>query len=1595
MKGKILVLLSCLLFAVFTFYAPAEAGSFSAELGEDGIVTLSGSEGFECVPEGVNAGSWANIWLNFEAFDFASSASNTITIDKQYNFSCRKPGRYTFSVLYSGYNWSVDLYGTRACKYIFDSSKLESTIHLPLGREIEIKVQDDMGDILNDYVKRGRKIIISYNFTYSNDLENYNRTLSVAVDNQTIYSEGNHPLSGSIEIPYDFSNKKGFVLLKVYTWCVSAGSIHEKLVYIEPEDSCPVNVGKPVSVASGNVYASETDFTLKGKMPISFTRYYDSAETTMRGFGQGWGHTFDTRAIKFPNSAGNTYKVINPDGSDVYYIDNDGDGVYDVEFPKGEKSRLLKNTDNTFVREFFDGSKEEFNASGYLTSVIDRNGNRITLTRGTNNKLTQITDPYGRTITVSYNPSSSTKITSITLPDGNTINYAYGTYLNKVTYPDNSYRDYEYVFKTGAGWRLSGIKNENGLYIEKHDYDAQGRATTSSSDGTNEKLTINYLSDTQSIVTDSLGSVTTYTIDKTLGVSHPTNISGPGCKECGQGDTSRTYDNNRNVTSTTDANANVTTMTYDANGNMLTKTEAYGTVDDRTTTYTYNSLGQVLTEMDDDGIITGYSYDTSGNMLTKTEAHGTTDERTTAYTYNAYGQVLTTTDPNGRTTTNTYDQYGNLASVTNALNQTITYTYDIIGNLLSVTDANGNTTVYEYDLRDRLIRETKPDGGVINYEYDAAGNRTAVTDADGHRTIFTYDTINRLTRTTDAAGSSTNYTYDAEGNMTSMIIRDDLNNIITLESYTYDGHNRLTRTTHADGTNTEQGHDALGNVLTKRDENGNVTTNAYDALNRLVSVTDTNSGVTSYTYDKRNNLTSITDANGNVTTYTYDNLNRLISNTSPDTGTTTYTFDASGNMITKTDANGTATTYAYDALNRQTATQFPDSIQNIAYTYDNCLNGKGRLCMMTDPSGTTWYDYDKMGRVTKETRKVNNIIYRTEYTYDLNGNVLTITYPGGRMITYTYNQLNKVVSIAETYLGVTRTLVSNISYQPFGDIVSMMYGNGIVTTKAYDNRNLLNSLSIGMLKQFSYSRDSNGNITAITDVLNPSQSKAYTYDPLNRLANAAGSWGSLNYSYDGVGNRQTETTSTGSSSYSYTANKLTSVLGEKTFNFSYDNNGSTVSENSRQFIYNQNQRLTRVTDTGAVLAEYIYNSKGQRIKKCAGNVTPCTVYHYDRDGLLIAETTDTGIITSEYVYLNGQPLAKIEGTISGAAYNSPDPMYPLFRASLSVNIKTSSLLTGVLKYYYTLKRLSLASTSITGLSFAGNIVTVTGVGTTSKITGRVSEAISGCTFTARITDGSPDAMAIEIRKPDGTLYYSAVPKTVASGNYNVDGNNIYYYHNDHLGTPVVMTDSSGSTVWQGEFKPFGEPLSISGSVTNNLRFPGQYYDSETGLHQNWHRDYMPEVGRYVESDPILQPMISKPIKSSCSKSTVTWRVPMLLRNPQDLLPYLYTKGNPVIFTDLTGLVCGSGWSEIFPDKWPTYNFTGCCQTHDDCYGCKGKAQGLSKAACDQDFCSCSLEECERLDGDSRRSCEGNAKAYCWAVRRFGNTAFDKARKCCK
>ena len=223
----------------------------------------------------------------------------------------------------------------------------------------------------------------------------------------------------------------------------------------------------------------------------------------------------------------NLYKLTNPDGSIYYFSDTNNDGTYEAIMPAGETSKLVKYADNSYKRTYKDGRVEVYNPSGRMTALLDRNGNSITLTRDGGNKLTLITDASGRVVTLTYDASN--RITQIVLPDQGTITYTYsGSLLQKVTYPDGTYRTYEY----GSFSNLTGIRNENGAYVKKYTYDYSypPKAITSSVDGTNEKVSIAFTDASHSTVTDSLGRVTTYTIDKTGGGSTPRTLRVPAAR---------------------------------------------------------------------------------------------------------------------------------------------------------------------------------------------------------------------------------------------------------------------------------------------------------------------------------------------------------------------------------------------------------------------------------------------------------------------------------------------------------------------------------------------------------------------------------------------------------------------------------------------------------------------------------------------------------------------------------------------------------------------------------------------------------------------------------------------------------------------------------------------------------------------------------------------------------------------------------------------------------------------------------------------------------------------------------------------------------
>jgi RHS repeat-associated protein len=332
--------------------------------------------------------------------------------------------------------------------------------------------------------------------------------------------------------------------------------------------------------------------------------------------------------------------------------------------------------------------------------------------------------------------------------------------------------------------------------------------------------------------------------------------------------------------------------------------------------------------------------------------------------------------------------------------------------------------------------------------------------------------------------------------------------------------------------------------------------------------------------------------------------------------------------------------------------------------------------------------------------------------------------------------------------------------------------------------------------------DGNGNATS---QFLQAGSHTYGYDALNRLSTAAGVFGSRDYTYDANGNRMRDSSGGLKTNYTYTpaSNRLTGVGDEAV---TVDANGNTTVLRGLRLGYSADNRLRSV----AGVADYAYNGLGQRVQKAtrasgsAGQYGfgPRRLFLYGRNGELLVESGPTGQVTREYVYANGTLLAILDRVPEGAN----DPLFNADRdgdGAISVE--------DFLEWYFNAYLMADDSLEVSG-------------------------------------DGVMDADDASTVWACASVQNSCV---VASHRTS-----IHYVHNDHLGTPMALTDESGAKVWSATYDPFGQATvneDVDGNgepVTLNIRFPGQYYDQETGLHYNYFRYYDPELGRYLTSDPI-------------------------------------------------------------------------------------------------------------------------------------------------
>ncbi|MDX1914883.1 MAG: IPTL-CTERM sorting domain-containing protein [Methylophilus sp.] len=900
-----------------------------------------------------------------------------------------------------------------------------------------------------------------------------------------------------------------------------------------------------------------------------------------------------------------------------------------------------------------------------------------------------------------------------------------------------------------------------------------------------------------------------------------------------------------------------TTTAYDSKGNITSFTETDPVLNkSRSTTITYT-----------------YSTAVPGLVLSKVVDGAHTDMNdTTTYTYYPHDATCVASsatpiiDPITGVAPANLGCRGQLQSVTDALGHITQYTrYNHHGQVEQMIDANNVVTEMTYDLRQRMLTRTVAAGTTLaattQLEYDAVGQLKKIIRPEASHIDYTYDAAHRLTDITDTLGNQVHYTLDTEGNITQTDYRNPDGSTLKRDTFAYDALNRLQHVIDGHDNIETHAYDPNGNLTQVIDGKSKLTQYTVDKLDRTTQVQDALNGISRTDYNAIDQSILVKAPNNAQTTYQQDALGNVLTETSPNRGSTTATYDNAGNALTINDARGTVSTTTWDALNRPLTTQYPQTGENITYTWDatsgsnTCSNGKGRLCQITDSSGTTSFAYDARGNLITKTRTVSGHTRTTTYQYDSADRLLLTMSPTGKQINSLRNTDGEIQQVSATtnngLTNVTSTLVDQIETNVLGKTDQQVFGNNVTQSNSY---NLLGSLAslnyVGTDPDVGGGGTGNGNDNA--DVPTLPEWATIMMGALLLL---------LSFRQQRLQTNSTHPTS--------------SVRAE-----SVTQNQRKASSKISSFMQRLHQCLLLAGIS--LLTGIVFNLNPYVLSSAQA----ATTLDYDENHNVTTITTPQG--TTSYGYDDLNRLNSEAGVVKTQSF-SYDPN--------ANRTGSTSPLDGSKTYTYTPNTDKLATIngqSIT-LDPAGNTLTARGYTYTWNQAGQLKTVSLGNTLLATYTydykglrvlktttaaapqgvstieysyDES-DHLLSEIRHPNDNLYtyvwrddipvaviiHPAAQQLANPTQAISNADQIIYLETDHLNTPRIGRDQSGKKVWSWESDAFGstlaneDPDNDGHKVIINLRFPGQQFDQESGLHYNHHRYYDPQLGRYTNSDP--------------------------------------------------------------------------------------------------------------------------------------------------
>jgi RHS repeat-associated protein len=874
-----------------------------------------------------------------------------------------------------------------------------------------------------------------------------------------------------------------------------------------------------------------------------------------------------------------------------------------------------------------------------------------------------------------------------------------------------------------------------------------------------------------------------------------------------------------------------------------------------------------------------YEYDNVTHSLTTkiTNSYGYSSEATYDF---RFGQVLTRKDINGNEVKYEIDDVGRITKITGPYEKggyTLKFEYHpeatvpwaLTRHFDPSDPKNDLLTVIFVDGSGRVI-QTKKD--IALFQGDGKADLEAMS-VSGHAKFDAFGrTTTILYPTTEPAGTPEKFNTNEDNIKPSKTTHDILNRplIVTLPD------NSVTTTIYGFGIDKFGKKQFSTKTIDANDKQSEQFTNVKGKVTSIKTSTSDKDVWTSFKYNAVNEQIQATDDLGHTTFTAYDNFGRKISRKHPDAGTTTYSYDMVGNLVELVTANlagkGLSVRYSHD-FERLTEIAYPENPENnVKYTYGEAGasdNRAGKVVLQEDASGAQEFFYGPLGEVLKNVRTIvipqhDEQTYVTEWKYDTWNRLISMVYPDGEQVDYTYNAAGTLRSMSGKKKNATFSYVNQVGYDKFEQRVFLAYGNGTKTTYNYepDRRRLSNVAAMTkggrLMMDNVYEYDKVNNIISLknnapipsANLMGGQSEYTFEYDDMYRLTAAEGSFKgasdqhsyTLAMSYNTVGSilqknqvhrrkdvQQKKTTYNLTYQYGDTQPHAPSHIGHNTY--TYDANGNQTgwtddaSGQRRTVLWDEENRVRAIYDNGS-LHHYVYDAAGERVLKAKS--------------------------TGQRIFVNGEWKAGNGQMGNYTVYVNP---YIVLKSG------------GYTKHYY-----------VEGQ----RIVSKLGGGWDNNGKGPLKAGGSKVDYASRsqkVFDGI--VKNLKFLGADGQILTAGKSGKVPPGQINGTGNVAesfrYFYHSDHLGSTSYVTDASGEVFQHLEYFAFGETFVEEHSNTDRIPylFNGKELDDETGLYYYGARYYDPATSIWMSVDALAD-------------NFTGWS------------PYNYTFNNPLRFIDPDG-----------------------------------------------------------------------------------------------